>query len=133
VISLNTNERLIRILCAGPVQLAAIDQILEGPIGGESVNDASARESATVKAVAAAIEKPALPTPPEVECYIDKAELARRLGRTVRSVDTYMAEGIVPFYKLGRTVAFKWSEVDAYLQSHYRVGARGRRQVLGAA
>ena len=57
------------------------------------------------------------------EGYIDKRELARRLGRTVRSVDTYMALGIVPFYKLGRTVAFKWSEVDAHIMAHYRVGS----------
>ena len=60
------------------------------------------------------------------EGYIDKHECARRLGRTVRSVDTYMALGIVPFYKLGRTVAFKWSEVDEHIKAHYRVGVRAR-------
>ena len=65
-------------------------------------------------------------TGPTFEGYIDKRELARRLGRTARSVDTYMAKGIVPFYKLGRTVAFKWSEVDAHLRAHYRVGVRGQ-------
>ena len=59
------------------------------------------------------------------EGYIDKRECARRLGRTPRSVDTYMALGMVPFYKLGRTVAFKWSEVDAHIKAHYRVGLRG--------
>ena len=59
---------------------------------------------------------------PAFEGYIDKRECARRLGRTVRSVDTYMALGMVPFYKLGRTVAFKWSEVDAHIKAHYRVG-----------
>lgn len=58
------------------------------------------------------------------EGYIDKRECARRLGRTVRSVDTYMALGIVPFYKLGRTVAFKWSEVDAHIMAHHRVGVK---------
>lgn len=59
---------------------------------------------------------------PGPEGYIDKHECARRLGRTVRSVDTYMAKGILPFYKLGRTVAFKWSEVDEHIKAHYRVG-----------
>ncbi len=59
---------------------------------------------------------------PGYEGYIDKRECARRLGRTARSVDTYMAKGIVPFYKLGRTVAFKWSEVDEHIRTHYRVG-----------
>jgi excisionase family DNA binding protein len=60
------------------------------------------------------------------EGYINKHECARLLGRTVRSVDTYMARGIIPFYKLGRTVAFKWSEVDAYIKAHCRVGVGGR-------
>lgn len=58
------------------------------------------------------------------EGYIDKHECARRLGRTVRSVDTYMEKGIIPFYKLGRTVAFKWSEVDDHIKAHYRVRLR---------
>ncbi len=61
---------------------------------------------------------------PGYEGYIDKRECARRLGRTVRSVDTYMALGIIPFYKLGRTVAFKWSEVDEHIKAHYRVGVQ---------
>ena len=72
------------------------------------------------------VGQPAAPAVAGFEGYIDKHELARRLGRTVRSVDTYMAKGLVPFYKLGRTVAFKWSEVDQYLQAHCRVGVRGR-------
>ena len=68
---------------------------------------------------------PGLPQP-VCEPYIDKYELARRLGRTVRSVDTYMAKGMLPFYKLGRTVAFKWTEVDAHFRAHFRVCVRSR-------
>ena len=64
---------------------------------------------------------------PSVESYIAKHECARRLGRTVRSVDSYMEKGIIPFYKLGRTVAFKWSEVDAHIKAHYRVCLKGLR------
>lgn len=60
---------------------------------------------------------------PEPEGYIDKRECAKRLGRTVRSVDTYMAAGIIPFYKWGRTVAFRWSEVVEHLKK-YRVCLR---------
>jgi predicted DNA-binding transcriptional regulator AlpA len=58
------------------------------------------------------------------EGYINKAECAKRLGKTVRSIDTYMAQGILPYYKLGRTVAFKWSEVDAHIRAHFRVCLR---------
>ena len=58
------------------------------------------------------------------EPYIDKKECARRVGRTVRSIDTYMSKGL-PFYKLmGKTVAFKWSEVDAYFRANCRVTRR---------
>ena len=60
------------------------------------------------------------------EGYVDKRLLARQLGRTVRSIDTYMAKGIIPFYKLGRTVMFKWSEVDQHIQAHFRVCLRGK-------
>ena len=66
-------------------------------------------------------------TQPEIEGYIDKHECASRLGRTVRSIDTYMEKGIIPYYKLGRTIAFKWSEVDAHIQAHFRVCLRGRK------
>jgi len=69
-------------------------------------------------------EQAAVAVAPGPEGYIDKRELAKRLGRTPRSVDTYMALGMVPFYKLGRTVAFKWSEVDAHIRTHYRVGVQ---------
>ena len=44
----------------------------------------------------------------------------------MRSIDTYMAQGIIPFYKLGRTVMFKWSEVDAHIKAHFRVRLRGK-------
>ena len=60
------------------------------------------------------------------EGYMDKHRLAKQLGRTVRSIDTYMAKGIIPFYKLGRTVMFKWSEVDQHIQAHFRVCLRGK-------
>lgn len=59
------------------------------------------------------------------EGYIGKRECARRLGLTERSVDTYMALKIIPYYKLGRTVRFKWSEVDAHIKEHHRFGVRG--------
>ncbi len=78
------------------------------------------KQSAIEQAQAAPLEN----SGPGYEGYIGKPECARRLGRTVRSVDTYMALGIIPFYKLGRTVAFKWSEVDAHIKAHYRVGTQ---------
>ena len=57
-----------------------------------------------------------------VEEFINKAEVARRLKKQVRTVDNWMKRGILPYYKIGRSVAFKWSEVDAHIKAHYRVG-----------
>ena len=64
------------------------------------------------------------PVVQEPEGYIDKHECARLIGRTVRTVDTLMAKGLIPYYKWGRTVAFKWSEVDAYFRQNHRVCLR---------
>lgn len=59
------------------------------------------------------------------EPFIKKAEVARRLGKTVRTLDTYMSKGFVPFYRLnGRSVVFKWSEVVAYLGETCRLCRR---------
>jgi hypothetical protein len=76
-----------------------------------------------------AIENQAAEPPPLKqfpEGYMGKRQLARQLGRTVRSIDTYMALGVIPFYKLGRTVMFKWSEVDQHIQAHFRVCLRNK-------
>ena len=59
------------------------------------------------------------PAPPEG--FIDKHEVARRLNKTVRTVDNWMKRGILPFYKLGRTVAFRWTDIEAHMQANYRV------------
>ena len=32
-----------------------------------------------------------------------------------------MKRGILPYYKLGRSVVFKWSEVERHLQGNFRV------------
>src|SRR6266705_3935753 len=55
------------------------------------------------------------------EGYRDKRALAKLLGRAVRSIDTYLSKWVIPFYKLGRTVAFKWSEVDESIKVHFPV------------
>jgi hypothetical protein len=65
--------------------------------------------------------EPAAPSP---EPYIDKIEVARRLGRTVRCVDNWMKRGLIPFFKIGRTVAFKWNDVETHLSKTHRVCRR---------
>ena len=61
------------------------------------------------------------------EPYINKAEVARRLGKEVRTIDNWMRQGKIPYFKIGRSVNFKWSDVDAYMQTNYRVVQRASK------
>jgi excisionase family DNA binding protein len=63
-------------------------------------------------------------TPPGPEGFIDKPEVARRINKTVRTVDNWMARGILPYYRLGRTIAFRWSDIEAHMKANYRVAGR---------
>jgi len=68
-----------------------------------------------------------IPPPPSelaVEPFIDKREVARRLNKTVRTADNWMRRGLLPYYKIGRSVSFKWSEVEAHLGETCRVCRR---------
>jgi excisionase family DNA binding protein len=53
--------------------------------------------------------------------YINKVEVARRLGKTVRTVDDYMRVGILPFYKVGRSVLFRWEDIERHFITNFRV------------
>jgi len=63
---------------------------------------------------------------PNVEPFIKKAEVARRLQKTVRTVDNLMKRGILPYYKIGRSVTFKWSEIASQLAQTCRVSFRSK-------
>lgn len=58
------------------------------------------------------------------EEFIGKSEVARRLKKTLRTVDNWMGRGLLPYYKIGRSVSFRWSEVEAHLAANYRVCRR---------
>lgn len=57
----------------------------------------------------------------DVEPYIDKREVSKRLRMQPRTVDAWMRRGLLPYYKLGRVVRFKWSEVEVHLAEQCRV------------
>lgn len=62
------------------------------------------------------------PTPAlAVEPYISKKEVAARLQKDLRTVNNWMRLKQIPYYKVGRTVLFKWSEVEAVMQAKYGV------------
>jgi len=64
------------------------------------------------------------------ENFISKAEVAKRLNRSLKTVNNWMKRGILPYYKLGHRVSFRWSEVLEHLQANY---LRSRRQIWGQA
>lgn len=56
--------------------------------------------------------------PTEVsDVYISKSELARRMGVTTRTIETWMRQSKIPFAKIGRTVRFHWGDVQHRLAS----------------
>ena len=59
-----------------------------------------------------------------VEPFLKKAEVCQRLQIQLRTVEQWMKRGLVPYYKLGRTVRFKWSEIERHLAQACRVSRR---------
>src|SRR5688572_6448986 len=55
------------------------------------------------------------------EGYITKQEVARRLKKTVRTVENWQRRGYIPFIKAGHSVLFDWPDVEAHLQKNFRV------------
>ncbi len=61
------------------------------------------------------------PNGPAVEWFIDKPEASRRLHASQRTVEQWMQEGLLPYYKIGNLVRFKWTEVEAHLNQRCRI------------
>ena len=55
------------------------------------------------------------------EPFIDKKEAGRRLGIKPRTLDDWLKNGRVPFYRINRSVRMRWSEVTAHLAETCRV------------
>ena len=60
--------------------------------------------------------------------FCNKKEVAFRLNKTVRTVENWMKRGILPYYKIGRSVEFIWSEVEERLQKTCRVSVSNRQR-----
>ena len=75
-------------------------------------------------AQSAPVIRPVVPAAP-VEAFIDKAEVARRFNRDVRTISHWMKAGLIPYYKISRSVGFRWSEVETVLRTRFRVNGSG--------
>jgi excisionase family DNA binding protein len=59
---------------------------------------------------------------------LNKAELARFCGVRVRTIENWMRLGL-PYFKIGRTVRFKLSDINAHLEANHRKCFRGTARV----
>ena len=55
--------------------------------------------------------------------YATKADVARMFQVTVRTIDSWIARGLVPFRKIGRTVRFSLDEIEQFHRENYRVSS----------
>lgn len=46
---------------------------------------------------------------------LTKREVAARLRFSVRAVDNWMKRGLIPYMKIGRSVRFRWGEIERHL------------------
>ena len=60
----------------------------------------------------------------ETEELITKKDVAGLTSKDVRTIDNWMRKGILPYYKCGRTVMFRWSDVQAHLDANFRICRR---------
>jgi excisionase family DNA binding protein len=56
--------------------------------------------------------------------YLTKEELAKRLKKTVRTIENWQRRGVLPFVKIGPCVLFYWPDVKEHLQANFRVVRR---------
>lgn len=50
--------------------------------------------------------------------FLSSREVARRLGMSARSLDRYRHAGKGPaYYKFGKNVRYKWSDVETWLKT----------------
>jgi excisionase family DNA binding protein len=56
------------------------------------------------------------------EGYLIKSEAARILHVTPRSIDNWMGRGLLPYFKIGRSVRFRMSDVQSFLDARCRIG-----------
>jgi excisionase family DNA binding protein len=55
------------------------------------------------------------------EGFISKRELARRLNKSLRTIEYWQRSGIIPNIKCGRSALFNWTDIEAHLQKNFRV------------
>jgi len=56
------------------------------------------------------------------DVVLDKGQVADRLKISLRTLETWMAEGDIPFWRRKKLVRFYWPDVEAHLRRRFGVG-----------
>jgi hypothetical protein len=54
--------------------------------------------------------------------YLTKVELARKLRRSTRTIDTWTRNGYLPVIKMARSVLFHWPTVQRHIAENFSIG-----------
>jgi excisionase family DNA binding protein len=68
------------------------------------------------------ISEPNTSGPPAGTEYVTKREVAKRLGKSPRTIEHWVNQGILPYIKVERSVLFPWADVQEALRGFYRKG-----------
>lgn len=52
--------------------------------------------------------------------FVTKQDIAQRFNRTARTIEVWMRTGILPYYKVGRSVFFRLGDVERHFEQQYR-------------
>ena len=53
--------------------------------------------------------------------FLNKRQLAERLRVKTRTIENWMAAGVVPYIKIRKVVLFTWKDVVDHLRHNYRI------------
>ena len=57
--------------------------------------------------------------------HVRKSDMARFMGVSVRTIETWMAEGLIPYHKINKVVTFDPLKVKEAISSRFTVEAGG--------
>lgn len=56
------------------------------------------------------------------EGFLTKAQLAERVGVSMRTLESWMAKRMIPYVKIGKTVRFRWLDVEDTIKRNFGIG-----------
>jgi excisionase family DNA binding protein len=64
---------------------------------------------------------------------ITRHDLAAHVSLSLRTVDELTRKGVLPFFKIGKSIRYDLAEVEAALRERYHVRAKKRKTTVSTA